>query len=261
MELAIGIDVGSVAAKSACFKEDKVLATVCMPNEASYEDTVKHIIELLLLKLNMPPDTSVFTVACGYGRDMAKANGGTVNEIIANVKGVLFQVHANKPRLIVNIGGQDIKVLFMDEHGSIDHFIFNDKCAAGTGRFFETLARILHLDFAEIARKGQTDENQIKITSTCVVFAENEIINLLAKGYHPEPIIAGFNKAVAERIRDLVGTHNIPENVVIDGGVALNDSFIRSLTKVFGCNVRVLPQPQLTTAIGAAMISWERLNT
>jgi predicted CoA-substrate-specific enzyme activase len=261
MELAVGIDVGSVAAKGACFDNGKVLATVCMPNAARYDDTVRQIVERLLVEMNLPLDTPSHTVACGYGRDMAQANGGTVNEIIANVKGVLYQCSENDtPGLIVNIGGQDIKVIFLDQEGNIDRFVFNDKCAAGTGRFFETLARILHLDIVDLGHRGNTAENPVKINSTCVVFAENEIINLLAKGFESDTIIAGFNRAVAERIRNMAGAHNIPNTVVIDGGVALNKSFIQSLADVFGSQVKILSQPQRTTAIGAAIISWERLQ-
>lgn len=261
MELAVGIDVGSVAAKGACFDNGKVLATACMPNAARYDETVKQIVERLLIEMNLPLDTPIHTVACGYGRDMAHANGGTVNEIIANVKGVLHQFNGDEtPGLIVNIGGQDIKVIFLDQEGNIDRFIFNDKCAAGTGRFFETLARILHLDIVELGHRGGIAENPVKINSTCVVFAENEIINLLAGGCESDVIIAGFNRAVAERIRALAGAQNVPNTVVIDGGVALNESFVQSLADAFGSEVRILPQPQRTTAIGAAMISWERLQ-
>jgi (R)-2-hydroxyacyl-CoA dehydratese activating ATPase len=261
MGIAIGIDVGSVAAKAACIQNDKVVATVCMANQARYQDTVNRITEKLLKQLDLTADETVFTVACGYGRDMAQANGGTINEIIANVKGVLYQLNGGKPpRLIVNIGGQDIKVIFLDEDGNIDHFVFNDKCAAGTGRFFETLARILHLDVEKLSGKGQDTDPSIKITSTCVVFAENEIINLLARGFEAEKIIAAFNRAVAERIRNIAGGHDIPESVVVDGGVALNRSFIRNISDVFGRDIRILPQPQRTTAIGAARAAWERMN-
>jgi (R)-2-hydroxyacyl-CoA dehydratese activating ATPase len=261
MAIAVGIDVGSVAAKAACIQDGKVLATACMANQARYEETVRQITEKLMDQLDLTSKNEVFTVACGYGRDMAQANGGTVNEIIANVKGVLYQSNGERsPRLIVNIGGQDIKVIFLDEDGGIDHFVFNDKCAAGTGRFFETLARILHLDVGELSEKEHAEESSIKITSTCVVFAENEIINLLARGFESEAIITAFNRAVAERIRDIAGGRNIPKSVVVDGGVALNRSFIRNVSDVFGRDIRILPQPQRTTAIGAAWAAWERMN-
>lgn len=261
MGIAIGIDVGSVAAKAASIQNEKIVATVCMANQATYQDTVGRIREKLLSRLDLPEDETVFTVACGYGRDMAQANGGTINEIIANIKGVRFQLNGGMPpRLIVNIGGQDIKVIFLDEDGNVDHFVFNDKCAAGTGRFFETLSRILHLEIEKLSEKGRDTDPAIKITSTCVVFAENEIINLLARGFEPEKIIAAFNRAVAQRIRDLVGRHNVPESVVIDGGVALNRSFIQHTADVFGRDIQVLPQPQRTTAIGAAWAAWERMN-
>ena len=261
MAIAVGIDVGSVAAKAACIRDGKILATACMPNQARYEDTVNEITGRLLNPLDLKPNEPVYSVACGYGRDMAKANGGTVNEIIANVNGVLDQLNGERPpQLIVNIGGQDIKVVFLDPEGNIDHFVFNDKCAAGTGRFFETLARMLHLDMAALSEKGHEMRRAIKITSTCVVFAENEIINLLAKGFDAEEIIAAFNRAVAERIRNLVGIQNIPERIVLDGGVALNRSFLGAMSEVFGREIGLLPEPQHTTAIGAARVSWTRMN-
>lgn len=260
-KLSVGVDIGSVATKAACFNKGNILGTACISTGVNYRETIDKIIQELLSKLNMPANTPISYIACGYGRKMALNSAGTVNEMTANIKGVFHLVKDKfKPELVINIGGQDIKILFLDKEGNVEHFIFNDRCAAGTGRFFETLARILEVDVATLSEMGFESNNEIEITSTCVVFAENEIVNLLSEGHDMHAIVAGFNQAVACRIKDMIGTYRIPEHIIVDGGVALNQSFIKTLKEVFEREVYLFNQPQITTAIGAAIVAHERLQ-
>jgi predicted CoA-substrate-specific enzyme activase len=158
-------------------------------------------------------------------------------------------------RSIIDIGGQDSKAIVADENGSVQDFAMNDKCAAGTGRFLEVMARALEVDiddFGEVSLKADTPA---KISSLCTVFAESEVISLIAKGERRENIIAGIHASIAARVAAMAGRIGLAAPVMMTGGVAKNKGVVSALENKLGQAIEVSPKTQVTGAIGAALIA------
>ncbi len=165
-------------------------------------------------------------------------------------------------RTVVNIGGQDSKVIALDETGVTKNFSMNDKCAAGTGRFLETLARILEMNLEDIGDEALKADVPIRINSTCTVFAESEIISLLARGKEHSEIIAGAHYAIAKRLARMARRVGIVEEVFFDGGPALNKGLVKAIEDEMAVELYVPPEvPQVTTAVGAALIARTEYET
>lgn len=191
-------------------------------------------------------------VATGYGRNRVPFAATTITEITCHARGV----HHLDPaaRSIVEIGGQDSKAIRLDEHGRVRDFAMNDRCAAGTGRFLEMLASRLALDWSGLDELSQRSQRPAVMSNTCVVFAETEIIGLLAEGVAAADIAAGVQHSVATRVVAMAGRALDPP-VVFTGGVALQPGMVRALEGVLGCPVRVPADPQFTGALGAAILA------
>ena len=191
-------------------------------------------------------------VATGYGRDAVTLADTTITEITCHACGV----HHGRPdaRTIVDIGGQDSKVLRLDSDGKVRDFTMNDRCAAGTGRFLEVVAARLGVRLADLGKLAGRARKPASINSTCVVFAETEIIGLLASGERPENIVAGVRGSMAARIVSMAG-RNVTEPVIFTGGVALVPGMAKALQSALGHPVQVARHPQLTGALGAALLA------
>jgi predicted CoA-substrate-specific enzyme activase len=192
--------------------------------------------------------------ATGYGKKLMSQAGHTVDEISANASG-LFRLSEGRCRTIINIGGQDLKVINLTDNGKVADFKMNDKCAAGTGRFFEQAARILDTPLESFGEMSRSAAEPLELNSTCVVFAESEIVSLLAKGVAKERIIKGLHNSVARRVANLLGRHKLPNDgdVYLDGGPSQNVGLLEALEDELLMEVKVLPNPQYTVAFGAAI--------
>ncbi len=191
-------------------------------------------------------------VATGWGRAAVTAADATVTEITCQARGV----HARHPgaRTVIDIGGQDSKVLRLEPGGRVRDFAMNDRCAAGTGRFLEVVAARLEVAPLRLGALAAAARRPATISSTCVVFAETEIVALLAAGVRPANLAAGVLAAVAGRVAALAGRAPSPP-VLLTGGVALIPGMARALAAALGCPVRVARQPQFTGALGAALLA------
>ena len=196
-------------------------------------------------------------VATGYGRNIVETADTTITEITCHGRGVFKQVP--EARTIVDIGGQDSKVLRLESGGAVRDFAMNDRCAAGTGRFLEVVAGRLGVEIEELGNLAERSRVPATISSMCVVFAETEIIGLLASGTAPEDIVAGVQAAIAKRINAMAG-RNVEEPVFFTGGVALVPGMTEALEEALGHPVRVAPNPQYTGAYGAALIACEQIG-
>jgi (R)-2-hydroxyacyl-CoA dehydratese activating ATPase len=178
-----------------------------------------------------------------------------VTEITCHAAGARFLDPS--VRSLIDIGGQDSKAIVMDAQGKVVNFAMNDKCAAGTGRFLEVMARALEADLDEFGALSLKAEHPAKISSLCTVFAESEVISLIAKGETRENIIAGIHEAIASRVSAMANRIGLTPPLMMTGGVARNIGVVRALEKVIGMAVTVSPHAQLTGAIGAAAIARE----
>jgi predicted CoA-substrate-specific enzyme activase len=195
------------------------------------------------------------TVGTGYGRHALDWVDDTVTEITCHARGVKH-LHPGA-RSVIDIGGQDSKMIFLDDRGTVRDFVMNDRCAAGTGRFLEVVSERLKIDLGDLGLRAARAQAPSLISSMCVVFAETEIVGLLATGESPENIVAGVQKSIARRIVSMAG-RTIGGPVFFTGGVALIPGMAEVFEDTLGCPVAVTSCPQMTGALGAALIAAKR---
>jgi predicted CoA-substrate-specific enzyme activase len=247
MRLTAGIDIGSITAKAAILKDGELLGTKVIFTGYNAEAAGRRVFDELLAELGLLPAQIVRIIATGYGRKSVSIADKAVTEIMCHAAGARFLDPS--VRSLIDIGGQDSKAVVMDENGRVTNFTMNDKCAAGTGRFLEVMARD---EFGALSLKA---ERPAKISSLCTVFAESEVISLIAKGETRENIIAGIHEAIASRVSAMANRIGLIAPVLMTGGVARNIGVVRALEKVIGMPIAVSPQAQLAGAIGAAALA------
>jgi len=198
-------------------------------------------------------DNFLGVAATGYGRRLFPGADLVVEEISALACGI-HNLTDKKTRTVLNIGGQDMKLVKIGETGRIIDFKMNDKCASGTGRFFEAMSRTLNVPLAEFGRLASASRSPVMMSSSCAVFAESEIASLLYKSVAPADIIAGLHRSAASRIWDFIGeAYWLEGDFYFDGGPALNHGLARALEEKLGKEIKIAVNPQFTSAIGAAV--------
>jgi len=195
------------------------------------------------------------TVATGYGRMTFRGSDNQVSEISCHAKGVLHFVPETKT--IIDIGGQDAKVIKIGPQGTMSNFIMNDKCAAGTGRFLEVMSRVLEVDVAHLGNLAEESVQPVTISSTCTVFAESEVISQLASNVSRADVAAGVHKSVARRVSGLASRIGPEPLIVMTGGVAKNYGVVKEISNELQIPVQVCPDPQITGALGAALLAYQ----
>ncbi len=251
--ITAGIDIGSITAKAAILKDGEILGSRIMFTGYNAKQAGKIVIDELAKDINLNVDDLDAVVATGYGRNTVEFATKAITEITCHGVGAYF---LNPDiRFIIDIGGQDSKVIRIDEAGRVVDFAMNDKCAAGTGRFLEVMARALEVDldgFGEICLQADTPS---KISSICTVFAESEVISLISKGETRENIIAGIHESVASRVSALAKRVGVVEPVMMTGGVAKNIGAVRALESKLATRIQVSEYAQVNGAIGAAILA------
>lgn len=197
-----------------------------------------------------------YIVATGYGRMKCDFANEQVSELSCHAKGVHFLLP--DVRTIIDIGGQDAKAIRVDRSGNLENFQMNDKCAAGTGRFLEVMAKVLNVDINDLGPISEQAQKPVKISNTCTVFAESEVISHLSSGEDIADIAAGIHNSVAQRVAGMAGRIGLEPQFAISGGVALNVGVVHALSRELGNEVAVHPLCQLAGALGAAKIAHER---
>ncbi len=258
MTICAGIDAGSRAIKVALLDtaSDEILATATADQGVEQDALAGEMLDRALADAGRTREDVAYTVATGYARNIVSAADTTVTEITCHAAGVRRVVPA--ARTVIEIGGQDSKLLRLDAGGAVRDFAMNDRCAAGTGRFLEMVAQRIDVPLGSLGDLATASENPAAISSMCVVFAETEIISLLASGMHAKDIVAGVQTAIASRVAAMAGRNSTPP-VVFTGGVALVPGMDRALGEALNCELAIAPDPQLTGALGAAVIAAKRL--
>jgi predicted CoA-substrate-specific enzyme activase len=254
----LGIDVGSATAKAVIMEDHKILSHTVISTGFDVLKTVNEVTRLACAKIALSPDDMGFTVATGYARDIVPFANKKITEITCHAKGVFFLFP--QTRTVIDIGGQDSKVIRINELGRVVTFSMNDKCAAGTGRFFEVMARVFELEVSEIGYLATQSNNHCPISSTCAVFAETEVISLRAQGKKREDIIAGIHKGMVLRIISMAKMMGYEEPMVLTGGVAKNIGVKHFLEKELNMKVIIPEEPQITGALGAALFAEAELG-
>jgi (R)-2-hydroxyacyl-CoA dehydratese activating ATPase len=255
MSYKVGIDLGSTAIKAVIIQESKIVWKKAIPTAPGQEVLAQDIVSEGMEELGIKKSDIAGMVATGYGKSLIAAADSVIDEVSANALGVYLLSH-KKARTIINIGGQDIKIISIDETGKLQDFKMNDKCAAGTGRFFEMAGRILDTSIYDFAKLSEQADTAVYLNSTCVVFAESEMVSLVAKGTKKENIIKGLHESIARRISGMIGNQEIEEALYLDGGSANNHGLALAIEDELFSDVHVLEYPQFTVAYGAAC-SWK----
>lgn len=196
-------------------------------------------------------------VATGYGRDLVTFATRKVTEISCHARGANFLMQ--DVRTIIDIGGQDSKVMSVDEEGRVTTFQMNDKCAAGTGRFLQVMSRALRLSPKRMEELAYKSEKPSLISSVCTVFSESEIISLRARGMPTKDIVAGLYESIGRRVIGLLSLIRVEPKVMMSGGVAKNKYLVGVLSRMAGVEIIVPPEPQIVGAIGAALFALDGL--
>ena len=256
--VTFGIDIGSTTSKCVLLRDGtEVIATSLITGGIGTAGPGRAV-ELALGSAGLCPEDISCTVATGYGRNRYEGADYVVSELSCHALGAHFVFPT--VRTIVDIGGQDAKVIALGANGKMQNFMMNDKCAAGTGRFLDVMAGILQVPVDQMAQVASEATSPASISSTCTVFAESEVISQLANGVAMPDLIAGICNSVAVRVGALAKRMNIQDDVCMSGGVAQNGAVRKALEASLGKPILFSPQAQLFGALGAARYGWEKIS-
>lgn len=251
-----GVDIGSLVTKAVVLGNGTLVSYSIVDSRSNPEESANRALEEALGKAGLERNEIAYMVGTGYGRVSFEAADKEVTELSCHARGAHFLHPAT--RTVIDIGGQDSKVLRIDEDGNLTDFAMNDKCAAGTGRFLEVMSHALEIPLEEMGNFSLQSSNPHRLSSTCSVFAETEVISLLAAKRLKEDIAAGVHSAVAQRVGNMVKSFGIEQNVLFAGGVAKNSGVRRALEESLNINfVSVSEDPQIVGALGAALLARE----
>jgi predicted CoA-substrate-specific enzyme activase len=245
-----GIDIGSTMTKVVIMNQS-TLASVIGPTGPEHRKLANRVMEEALTQAGLAFEEITYLVATGYGRINVPFADRQITEISCHARGVVHLLPG--VRTVIDIGGQDSKGIKLKEGRAVD-FVMNDKCAAGTGRFLEVTAESLGVSLEEMGRLALEAENKVEISSTCTVFAAQEVVAKLSEGAALADIIAGLHEAIATRIYGMVRRLKIEREVALTGGGAKNIGLVKALEARLGFPVLLPPEPLLTGAIGAALL-------
>ena len=254
-----GIDSGSSSTDVVILDQNgKIKSTMIIPTGGGAMMSAEKSLAAAVEKAGIQEEDIVRIVTTGYGRAYIDSGDDSITEITCHAKGAHY-LNPNV-RTIIDIGGQDIKAISIDEHGAVTNFLMNDKCAAGTGRFLEMMARTLGLSLEEMSIKGLEWKENIVISSMCTVFAESEVVSLVAQNKNVADIIHGLNVSVASKVGALaarLGKKN-PGEYMMTGGVAKNQGIINALEEKLEAKLYICDEAQLCGALGAALFAYEK---
>lgn len=256
--ITMGIDIGSLATKAVAIdSHGRILSESILLTGGDNRKSAEKVFDNVLAGAKINGNELGGIVTTGYGRENVPFADRHVTEITCHAVGISSLLPT--ARTIIEIGGQDTKCIHLDEKGKVLNFVMNDKCAAGTGRFCEVLANALEVRLDELGDLSQRASETVKISSMCTVFAESEVVSLVAKGRPIPHIIRGVHDAIAERTTMLLKRLNPIEPLAISGGVANNAGMIKCLEEKLNTTILVPEHPQIVGAMGAAILA-QRLN-
>lgn len=255
--IVAGCDVGSLSAEAVLLEDGAILGSEIILVRPTAEQSARDVMDKLLDRLGLSHDDIGFAVATGYGRETIPFANANLSEISCHARGAHFLVPS--VRTVIDVGGQDCKAIRVNEDGSVDDFVMNDKCAAGTGRSLELNAEALGVAVSELGPVSLEANEAIVITSQCSIFTELEIMHLLMEGRSTADIAAGINQAMSRRVKMLAGRVGVQNDVGITGGVSKNVGVVKCLEEMLNVKFVGFPEdPQIMGALGAAIFAAEK---
>ncbi len=255
----LGLDGGSTYLKAVLIKDRRVIDTFVCPTGIDSSATAEKITVDLCRKNKISRQDIKYIMATGYSRKVLDIADDDISEITAHAYGVRITAPKEyRPGMIIDIGGQDSKVIYLDSNFNVKNFTMNDKCAAGTGKFMEVIAQILETTVDKIGELSLESKTPCDINSTCVVFAQSEVISLVARKFDRRDILAGMHISMAKRIIKMMKRSEKGGDILMTGGGALNIGIHKAFEEELMKDVYVAEYPQFNGAIGAALIASER---
>ena len=254
----LGIDIGSTTSKCAVLKDGEELVATSLRVGGMGTEGPQEALDDLWADSGLRREEMARTIVTGYGRKNYEGADGEVSELTCHAMGGRFVFPGL--RTVIDIGGQDAKIISLTEDGRMANFVMNDKCAAGTGRFLDVMASILRMDVSELAPCAAQSTQPASISSTCTVFAESEVISQLASGVKRPDLVAGICQSVATRVAALARRAGVREMVCMSGGVARNGAVRRGLEECLNVSIAYDPRCQHFGAIGAALWAYRQAS-
>jgi len=257
--ITCGIDVGSLTAEAVILRNQGLLAYSLIPTGPDSAATAREALEEALQKIRIRPQEIELTVATGYGRVVVPFAQKNISEISCHARGAHYFFPG--ARTVLDMGGQDCKVIRCDEKGKVTNFMMNDKCAAGTGRSLEVMAGLLQIRLEDIGPLSLRNPGPpLKISNTCVVFAKTEVLALARQGVPLSQILGGICDGVAEQVKTLVRRVGLEEEFMISGGISKNIGVVKRLEQKLGVKSHICFEPQIVGAVGAALFAMDFLQ-
>ena len=257
MAFYLGIDVGSGYSKAVVCENKTLKSYAVMSSGGDYKDSARKITEEALEKINLKMQDIAYSIAAGYGASMVDFADRTSTDISCHAKGV----HSLFPsvRTVIDIGAQYSRAIRLDESGGIINFIMNEKCAGGSGKFLQIIARILRMDVNDISSLSLTATKPVEFTTACAVFAESEAVSRISEGALPADILAGLHNAMASKITTLITRIGLMPDFAVTGGGAKDLGLVKAIESELEKSVLTVEEPQITAALGAALLASEQL--
>jgi len=257
--ITAGIDVGALTAKAVIIKDDAILAHAVIVTGVEADNAAKRVMNKVLVHTGLSFSNVQGIAFTGSDRESVSFAGSRrVAEVLALAKGVKWLCPT--VRTAIDIGAESTYVIRLDAKGRVVEFITNDKCAAGSGAFLETVAKMLQVPLEKIGELSLTSLEAIHLSSTCVVFAESEVVSYVHQGVPISNILAGVHESMVDRIFGMLNRVGIREDVLMAGGVAKNIAVVKMLEKKASLNIITPDEAQIITALGAAIIAGEKLS-
>jgi len=251
-----GVDVGSVSTDAVILNENKeILSSSVVYSGANSQKAAAEAFRQALAQAGLERSEIAYVISTGYGRKRVDFANESVTEISCHAMGTHFLFP--ETRTLIDVGGQDSKVIHLDERGRVTSFAMNDKCAAGTGRFLEVMARALEVELEQMGDLFFQAEKELSVSSMCTVFAESEVISLISQGNSQADIVAGIHMSIARRVIGLLGKKGLVERLAFSGGVAKNRGALGAFEALLKTKIMVAEEPQIVGALGAALIALE----
>jgi (R)-2-hydroxyacyl-CoA dehydratese activating ATPase len=257
--IVAGCDIGSLTAKAVIVKNNEIMAARVMRAKSHPEESAREVMGQALEQAGLVMDEISFCVGTGYGRASIPFANMVESEIACHGKGAQWQMPS--VRMVIDIGGQDAKAIRLDDQANVIRYVYNDKCASGTGRFLEVMADALNIDLDQMGTVSLSSSNPISISNQCVIFAETEIVSLVNEGKNIADIVSGLHHALAHRVAALAKGIELHEDIVMTGGVAKNEGMFAALENALGKKIKNISRdPQINGALGAAIFAAEKLR-
>ena len=251
--ITAGCDIGSLTAKAVILKDGQIIASEVILASAHPEKSAVDVMNLAVGKAGIRMEDIEYCVGTGYGRKHIPFMNSAESEIACHARGAVWQVPS--ARTVVDIGGQDAKAIRVDEKGNVERYVYNDKCASGTGRFLEIIADSLDIKLEDMGVISENTKEKLTLSNQCVIFAETEIISLVNQGKEIPDIINALHHAVANRAASLAKSILVAPDAVMTGGVAKNSGMFSAMERALGVKLHHVENPQINGALGAAIFA------